>query len=402
MPDGADASAARVLPIPPAPDELRLSPFCAFYIPSRALQTDFRSILHGWAVWFAALGLCATPIAASAECRDVSHRPADASAYVLHLSDSCTPPEREARAVPAGALLEALRQGKGIDLVGVVVRGDLFLDELAPVPLDRIQGVSEAVRDAWIDLSGSPASVGRVIAGPLSIQRSLVKGAIATRLSTGALLVKGPVTMRETIFEAPQDWSRTVFAAPVDWTGARFQREGFFLRCKFLGDVRFDTAQFGPHTRFHRAEFWAPVSFVGGRFQGLTEFLEVVFHHDVSFARARFEQGTGFSGSRFGGTAVFSEAEFEREAFLLFARFEGAAQFQHARFQEAAEFGEARFEQRADFTGAEFRHPPQWNRVTFKAERVLPDAAGTDWLNYGIMLGAGLVALALFWVILRF
>ncbi len=45
-----------------------------------------------------------------------------------HLSAGCTEQEREAQAVDAAQLLQAFREGKGIDLSGVVVRGDLSLD----------------------------------------------------------------------------------------------------------------------------------------------------------------------------------------------------------------------------------------------------------------------------------
>ena len=50
--------------------------------------------------------------------------------FTRHLSAGCTEQEREARAVDAAQLLQAFREGKGIDLSGVIVRGDLMLDHL--------------------------------------------------------------------------------------------------------------------------------------------------------------------------------------------------------------------------------------------------------------------------------
>ena len=52
------------------------------------------------------------------------------TAFTLRLSSACTEAEREARAIPAQDLLRALLSGKGIDLAGVVIHGDLLLDEL--------------------------------------------------------------------------------------------------------------------------------------------------------------------------------------------------------------------------------------------------------------------------------
>ena len=56
-------------------------------------------------------------------------------AFTRHLSAGCTEQEREARAVDAAQLLQAFREGKGIDLSGVIVRGDLMLDLLPVGPL---------------------------------------------------------------------------------------------------------------------------------------------------------------------------------------------------------------------------------------------------------------------------
>ncbi|MCX5727626.1 MAG: hypothetical protein NTZ28_02080, partial [Nitrospirae bacterium] len=56
-------------------------------------------------------------------------------ALTRHLGADCTEQEREARAVDAAQLLQAFREGKGIDLSGVVVRGDLSLDTLPVGPL---------------------------------------------------------------------------------------------------------------------------------------------------------------------------------------------------------------------------------------------------------------------------
>src|SRR4029079_5001707 len=52
-----------------------------------------------------------------------------------HLGADCTEQERAARAVDATELLQAFREGKGVDLSGVVVRGDLSLDALPVSPL---------------------------------------------------------------------------------------------------------------------------------------------------------------------------------------------------------------------------------------------------------------------------
>ncbi len=318
--------------------------------------------------------------------------------FVRHLSDSCTAGEREARAIPAGEILDALKAGKGIDLSGVVVRGDLWLDELPLVALARVPGLSEAARAAWGDLGETE---GRLIAGPFSIQRSRMTGRVATRVTTGAVLVQGPHVLRETRCERGQDWSRAVFLGPVDWSRATFQGEAFSLRAKFLDAARFEATQFGPHTRFHRAEFAGPAVFDEAQFHGLAELLEVEFRQSASFTGARFEQGTGFSGSRFDGEASFEGADFAREVFFSFAQFSQRARFVHARFGGLAEFGQARFMGPVTFEGAAFQSVPQWGQIVFAGERLLPSAPGLNWFNYGIVLVSLLGALWLFWIAMR-
>ncbi|MFO0774027.1 MAG: pentapeptide repeat-containing protein [Nitrospiraceae bacterium] len=317
-----------------------------------------------------------------------------------HLPDSCTNAERETQAVPAAEILAALKSGKGIDLSGVVVTGDLLLDELPTVPVDRLSGVSESVTHAIKDLGGNET---RVIRGPFSIQRSRVSGRIASRLAQGSLVVLGPHRLVDTEFGDLQDWSRTVFAAGFDWSGARFHREALAVRAQVVGEAVARKTHFGPHTRFHQSRFFGPVTFDGAQFNGLAEFLEVAFDQPVSFAKTVFAQGTGFSGSRFGSTVTFSGAHFLHEVFFPFAQFTGAARFDEARFDGPAEFGKAHFAALAAFDQAWFQVLPQWTTVTFQGERRLPTAAGDgpDLLQYVILLGTLGLALALFWLVLR-
>lgn len=105
-------------------------------------------------------------------------------ALTRHLGADCTEPEREAQAVEAAQLLQAFREGKGIDLSGVIIRGDLSLDTLPVGPLPaELEGVKE--------LQGREV---RVISGSMTIVNSVVRGAIRHGSTQGLLVVKGPVT----------------------------------------------------------------------------------------------------------------------------------------------------------------------------------------------------------------
>ena len=275
------------------------------------------------------------------------------TALTLSLSENCTDAEREARVVEAKRVLDALVQGKAIDLSGVVIRGDLTMETLpaGPVPQD-LKGVS-AVAEHDV----------RVVPGAVSIVKSIVRGAIRHQSSQGQLVFRGPVTFAGTRFEQMVDLSRSVFLQPVILSGAIFLQESYFVQSRFLSDVVSEKTAFGPHTRFHRSRFHGPATFQQSGFSGLAEFLEVEFEKDVNFSRTYFKLGTGFSGSRFRGMVDFSEALFDREAFFSFAIFEGDVFFRRATFRSTADFSNAEFQGRDDFAKVFFERGPEFTGV---------------------------------------
>ncbi len=297
-------------------------------------------------------------------------------ALTRHLGADCTEQEREAQAVDATQLLQAFKEGRGIDLSGVVIRGDLSLDMLPVGPLPpELGGMKE--------LQGREA---RVIPGSMTIVNSVVRGAIRHGSTQGLLVVKGPVTFSGTRFEQLVDLSRAVFMQPVTLSGTVFLRESYFVQGRFLRDVFAEKTAFGPHTRFHRSVFQGPVTFQQSGFNGLAEFLEVVFEKDVNLSRTSFKLGTGFSGTRFQGLADFSEASFDREAYFTFTLFDRDADFRRATFRSTADFSDASFKGRDDFSKASFGKGPEFTRAIRSATGQAPLGFGNQTVQYAIIL----------------
>ena len=293
----------------------------------------------------------------------------------LHLGAGCTEQEREARAVDAAQLLQAFKEGKGVDLSGVVVRGDLSLDMLSVGPLPP-------------ELEGIKALQGReprVIYGPITIVDSVVRGTITHRSAQGLLVVKGPATFTGTRFEQLVDLSRSVFIQPVTLSNAVFLQESYFVQGRFLRDLFADKASFGPHVRFHRSLFQGPVTFQQSRFNGLAEFLEVVFEKDVNLSRAYFKLGTGFSGDRFQGLANFSEVSFDGQAFFTFTQFDGDADFRRATFRSTADFSNASFKGKDDFSKASFEQGSQFTNATRSATVQAPQERDNETVQYAVI-----------------
>ncbi|MBI3807460.1 MAG: pentapeptide repeat-containing protein [Nitrospirae bacterium] len=296
-------------------------------------------------------------------------------ALTRHLGAGCTEQEREAQAVDAAQLLQAFKEGKGVDLSGVVVRGDLSLDALPVSPLPpEFEGMKE--------LQGHEL---RVIPGSMMIVNSVVRGAIKHRSAQGLLVVKGPVTFSGTRFEQVVDLSRVVFIQPVTLSGAVFLRESYFVQGRFLRDVFAEKTAFGPHTRFHRSVFQGPVTFQQSMFNGMAEFLEVGFEKGANLSRTYFKLGTGFSGSRFQGLADFSHAAFDREAFFTFTQFDRDADFRQATFRSTADFSDASFKGQDDFSTALFEKGSQFTRASRSATVPAPPERDNAVVQYVVI-----------------
>jgi len=295
--------------------------------------------------------------------------------FTRHLSAGCTEQEREARAVDAAQLLQAFKEGKGIDLSGVIVRGDLTLDTL---PVSQLPPELEEMKE----LQGREI---RVVPGSMMIVDSVVRGTIKHRSVQGLLVVKGPVTFSGTRFEQAVDLSRTVFIQPVTLSAAVFLQESYFVQGRFLRDVVAEKTSFGPHTRFHRSVFQGLVTFQQSGFNGMAEFLEVSFEKDVNVSRTSFKLGTGFSGSRFQGLANFSEASFDSQAFFTFTLFDGEADFRRATFRSTADFSNAQFKGRDDFSKALFEKGSQFTNATRSAPAQAPSGGENDFVQYAVI-----------------
>jgi uncharacterized protein YjbI with pentapeptide repeats len=348
--------------------ELRIAPLSHV---SRFMRRRMNRVF----AWIVASGLAflwLPPGAVASNCLVETHLLGQGAALTLHLSAGCTEQEREARAVDAAQLLQAFKEGKGIDLLGVVVRGDLSLDMVPVGPLPPgLEGIKE--------LQGREI---RVIPGSLTMVDSVVRGAITHRSAQGLLVVKGPATFSGTRFEQRVDLSRSVFMQPVTLSGAIFLQESYFVQGRFLHGLVADKTSFGPHTRFHRSLFQGPVTFPQARFNGLAEFLEVVFEKDVNLSHAYFKLGTGFSGSHFQGLADFSDALFDSQAFFTFSLFEGNADFRRATFKSTADFSNAQFKGQDDFSTSSFKQGSQFTNATRSAPTQIPQERDNRTIQY--------------------
>ncbi len=326
--------------------------------------------------------------------------PANPSPRVFHkhISGECTLEERSALALPAEELLTALENGKNVDVLGFVVKGDLLFDQLPLFPIDQhpipSSGVQEKLKERGIEEV-------RVIPGGITIRESWFEGILATNLRDGALVIFGQVDMDKTNFQKSLDFSKAVFLDSANFSDATIAYEAFFIGAHFDHQANFHGAAFGTHSRFHKAFFGKNATFKQTAFNGLAEFLEVVFAHDADFSQTIFRQGTGFSGTQFRGALDFSDALFEREAYFRFASVQKKASFSGATFQDVADFTNIQVMENPDFSNAAFEIVPIVgdSKINIENQRVRYFDQPTS--QIGIFVGLSLLLLFFVWRLRR-
>lgn len=297
----------------------------------------------------------------------------------IHVEGSCSSDERRDLAVAGADILRALEQGKNVDLEGVVVTGNVMLDQLPLHPLADLPELPSSIQEV---LTPRRVDALRVIPGSIRIIKSQFEKVLATNLSDGALVILGEVDLRESVFVQSMDWSKTIFAQPVRFSGMRIDFEGFFIGAQFMQSADFSKVVFGTHSRFHKAVFHAPVTFSEVHFNGVAELLEVIFHGEANFSDVFFESGTGFSGSVFQGAANFSGTVFAKEIYFRFSEFQDLVTFAGADFQSVVDFSNAQFIKPADFSGASFSVRPEHAGSNVQ----LPDLSRNLWGHPAIQL----------------
>jgi uncharacterized protein YjbI with pentapeptide repeats len=344
-----------------------------------------------WFGWYVALVLVSAivtcPPQADAGCIAEALATGIEAGLVIHLSPSCTPAERETHAVRGEAVMDAVAKGRPVDLLGVIVHGDLIFDRLAVQTTLRSR-VPEIANQA--DRAGKNGL--RVVRETLSLRDSVVAGAVRHRSAEDTLWFEKPVNFNGSHFKEGVDLSRSVFQAPVELSAATFDKEAYFVQGQFAQQMDCRETKFGPRTRFHRSVFRGPVNCTGALFDGMAEFLEVKFEQPVVFERARFGLGTGFSGSRFKSRVSFGEAIFSRETFFTFAAFESETVFAGAQFLGSTDFSNAEFQQQDDLAKARFDQAPLLAQAK-RLELAQPAGLFQSWNGqYALTLGFLIVA----------
>ena len=258
--------------------------------------------------------------------------------------------EEERIEVAADEVLNAIAEGRDIDIAYAVINGDLNIGKIKN-RLDRDQ------------------SDKLVIQVNVKIQYSEIRGhttVIFAAFSRRASFI-------ETSFSGGASFSQTTFSGDVSFTAATFSGGASFTGAIFSGryvDFVYTTFS-GKYADFTRAIFSGEaVSFIMSIFSGDASFSQATFSGFSDFTGATFDGGTFFKGAIFSGYPNFAGAAFSGRAFFNAAILGEAVSFSEATFSGYPDFSEATFRRRALFNGTTMKHPANFSNVRFPENTV--------------------------------
>ena len=216
--------------------------------------------------------------------------------------------------IGADEVLEAIAEGRDVDIEYAVIRGDLNIAKVR----DRLEK----------DERGNAVIPGVVRVTYSQIQRADFAGT--------------------TFFQHAHFWDAT-FSQWAVFRGATFSQRADFRDATFSQSADFEDASFS-----HGADL------SGATFSQWADFCRAAFPQGADFSFATFSQRASFSGATFSQAAYFRHATFSQVAVFGGATFSQSADFVDATFSQGAFFTAATFSQEADFTWAGFWGSPDF------------------------------------------
>lgn len=189
--------------------------------------------------------------------------------------------------VRADDILNAIAEGRDIDVDRVVVGGNLDVREIE----DKLE----------LGVDGR-----KILNRSIKIQRSVINGNV--------------------------DFSRTCLAQEIDFTGTKIEGNAGFWGTLFSDAASFRATVFGKGAHFNGAVFRWYASFSEASFANVTEFGEADFDKNASFVDAEFYTSVSFGATNFKGNSWFRGA-----------RFNAAADFGSVSFTKGTDLSEAAF-----------------------------------------------------------
>jgi hypothetical protein len=235
--------------------------------------------------------------------------------YVL--PDNWSETEKEAKPIAAKEIIEAIKNGKKVEIINAVIDGQFIL------------------RDINVE-------------SEITIERTKIKDIVDWSYST----FKGVLNLKDSIFENDAIFTETVLEKDIFLDGAIFQRKAEFSDLTATGNL---------YGRFYRR----PTIFEKeALFNGAT------FKKSIDFSHSIFKGEANFENVRIGGDAEFTQTKFKQQARFNEAQIDGNVLFYGARFNQRASFNGARIDGNVIFNGARFNQRPSHNGASYTGAQI--------------------------------
>jgi len=247
--------------------------------------------------------------------------------------------------VYANDIILKIQEGGPIRYDGVIIRGNLNLNQVKKILMDREWFETEVL--------GFDENI-HVVDSSIEIKNSVIED---------------DVGFNNSIFYKLINFENTTFKGYVDLRGAKFKKSAYFRRTTFNKSTYFDGAKFN-YTSLSEAKFNQDASFSTAIFTQDVNFNKVHFSCDTSspwaaiFSNAKFFSDANFENSVFLGDAVFTNTQFNKNANFRSAQFQMDGKFDDAEFKDDVFFQDATFIGIIDFTRIRFSNMYiEWDKI---------------------------------------
>jgi hypothetical protein len=321
--------------------------------------------------------------------------------------DNWSDQKKEANPIDAEEIVEAIKDGKEVEIINAVIEGSFILRSLnvesevsiqrtkIKGPLDwsyatfkRVLNFENSIfetdatfkavtveKDMFLDnvTFGGFAAFSDITVLGIFYSRSanykkqsiFTEGNFKKRIELNKSKFEGEANFVSARIGSVAVFTGAEFKERASFNGAQIGEGAFFNPATFEGEANFVSARIGSSAVFTGAEFKEQAIFNGAQIGEGAFFNPATFEGEANFVSARIGSSAVFTGSEFKEQASFSCAQIDGPAFFDLATFEGEANFVSARIGSSAEFTGAEFKERASFNSAQIQRESHFERTIF-------------------------------------
>jgi hypothetical protein len=280
--------------------------------------------------------------------------------------DNWSDQKKEANPIDAEEIVEAIKDGKEVEIINAVIEGSFILRSLnveseVSIQRTKIKG----------PLDWSYATFKRVLNFENSIFETdatfkavtVEKDMFLDNVTFGGFAAFSDITVLGIFYSRSANYKKQSI-----FTEGNFKKRIELNKSKFEGEANFVSARIGSVAVFTGAEFKERAIFNGAQIGEGAFFNPATFEGEANFVSARIGSSAVFTGAEFKEQAIFNGAQIGEGAFFNPATFEGEANFVSARIGSSAVFTGSEFKEQASFSCAQIDGPAFFDLATFEGE----------------------------------